>query len=92
MIENQHARGSCVPLPLTTAAAGTTAAAAAAQHTTVIPDIFPFSQSVFEHQKLQKSLARSNFRKNGSSHHPTAHLAGATTDSTEPLSLSWAHA
>ena len=42
-----------MPLPLTTAAAGTTAAAAAAQHTSVIPDIFPFSQSVlnFKHYK-----------------------------------------
>ena len=54
-----------LPLQLTTAAAGTTAAAAAAEHTSVIPDIFPFSQSVFEHQKLQKSLSRSNFRKTG---------------------------
>ena len=46
-----------LPLRLTTAAAGTTAAAAAAQHTSVIPDIIPISQSVFEHQKLQKSLS-----------------------------------
>ena len=53
MIENQRTRG---PLRLTTAAAETIAAAAA-QHTSVIPDIFPFSQSVFEHQKLQKSLS-----------------------------------
>ena len=45
----------------------------AAETFVVIPGTFPFSWSVFYHQKTYKSLGISDFRENGSNHHPSAY-------------------